>query len=97
MGTFDAAGFAKALENDAVKLAAEGQDPRTPFADGKYTADDPKAPLSCPFCGGKADLDHDYPGRSYSPYWRVGCQDCGFYLDHGDTQAEAIATWNRRA
>ena len=97
MSDLDAPGMAEALEKDAAKLIAMGHDPSAAFPNGKYTAGAPGSPLPCPFCGAKACLDYDYPGRSYSPYWRVGCDDCGFYLPHENTQAEAIAAWNRRA
>jgi len=89
--------MAEALEQDAAKLRAMGHDPYAAFPDGKYTAGAPGSPLPCPFCGAKACLYYDYPGGSYkSPYWRLGCDDCRFYLEHEDSQAEAIAKWNKR-
>ena len=55
----------------------------------------------CPFCGGTAQLDHDYAGVSV--YAKVRCTNCG-----ATTRAMKISTtescdmkaaeaWNRRA
>lgn len=53
----------------------------------------------CPFCGGKASID-EITANPFSnedeSMWAVGCEKCniGWYKE---TEAEAIATWNRRA
>ena len=96
MNDLNLPGMAEALEQDAAKLISMGHDPFAAFPDGKYTAGALGSPLPCPFCAAKALLDYDYPSGSYSPYWRVGCDNCGFYLPHEDSQAEAIAKWNTR-
>jgi len=50
----------------------------------------------CPFCGGCAVL-LDEPQNGNWPWWNVVCKNC--YLSHygANTEAEAIAAWNRRA
>lgn len=52
----------------------------------------------CPFCGGKARLIYAYQASA------VKCQKCKvwgkFFHDHyeqGDSKADAIEFWNRRA
>lgn len=58
----------------------------------------------CPFCGGKAKLEHTWTAS----YW-IECDDCGGEVagtwsgdaskpqDHKKAARSAIATWNRRA
>ena len=49
----------------------------------------------CPFCGGAASLHND----TDSPCWFVGCSNSACPIEpchYADTEAEAIATWNRR-
>lgn len=51
--------------------------------------------LPCPFCGGAASLHND----TDSPCWFVGCSNSACPIEpchYADTEAEAIATWNRR-
>lgn len=56
----------------------------------------------CPFCGGKGRTDRTGPTAS-ALLWRAGCADNACigagtrWVPHGwDTEAEAIAAWNRR-
>jgi len=58
--------------------------------------------LSCPFCGGKADLQPMlYNIESLSlpvVYWSMQCKDCPCSIgDQYESEAEAIAAWNKRA
>ncbi len=46
----------------------------------------------CPFCGGEALIDGDLLGASW-----VICRECGASGAQEDSDAEAIAAWNRRA
>ena len=54
----------------------------------------------CPFCGGKAHLEHDYTGDGFS---YVCCEKCGLHsvsFVRSFEQASdlrAIEYWNRRA
>ena len=51
--------------------------------------------LPCPFCGATASLHND----TDSPCWFVGCSNSACPVEpchYADTEAEAIATWNRR-
>jgi len=52
---------------------------------------------SCPFCGGKAQLDQCYDaGMKRHTIW---CQDCKVMLQEwqvGDDKSKIIAKWNRR-
>lgn len=60
----------------------------------RETAVELEALLPCPFCGG-ADICHeplDYQNGSW-----VMCESCGASTDSKDSNAAAIATWNRRA
>ena len=47
--------------------------------------------LPCPFCGGNASIPESYPYHHL-----VFCTSCGCKTDICDTEAEAIAAWNRR-
>ena len=53
----------------------------------------------CPFCGGKAILDHDYAGNGMS---YIRCEKCGLESVHFIKSFEvasddqAIKYWNRR-
>ena len=53
--------------------------------------------LPCPFCGGRPSgilvSDGDYNPIGF--YFE--CEPCGFELAEMPTEAEAEATWNRRA
>jgi len=49
--------------------------------------------LSCPFCGGDADLVSETPERSWPCY--VGCRQCGAMSDSANGN-EAIQLWNTR-
>lgn len=54
----------------------------------------------CPFCGGKAVLEHDYDGRGYSYIRCCGCFIKGNRFSVKFDKAsddEAIEAWNRRA
>lgn len=54
----------------------------------------------CPFCGGKAQLEHDYQGNGNS---YVVCKSCGLkgvsFIRSFETASDlnAIEYWNRRA
>lgn len=46
----------------------------------------------CPFCGAAAVVrEHEYGG-----YFRACCTGCGTFSRWLDTEADAIAAWNRR-
>lgn len=59
-------------------------------------------PLACPFCGGKPKINRQ-PADSEMPtgWWSVHCQNikaCNVWpCCVGDTRAEAVLGWNRRA
>ena len=56
---------------------------------------EPTELLPCPFCSGAASLHND----TDSPCWFVGCSNSACPIEpchYADTEAEAIATWNRR-
>lgn len=50
--------------------------------------------LSCPFCGGEAELYSTVP--TYDSFWSCICRDCGASTSFG-SEAEAITAWNTRA
>lgn len=52
--------------------------------------------LPCPFCGGEAELNHNYSDDYGDSYW-VSCNFCGVATDSDWSQKTAIAAWNRRA
>lgn len=60
--------------------------------------DKAEALLPCPFCGGEARKWQD---PSHSAAWFIGCddgdRDCFGSIHWAETEAEAIASWNRRA
>ena len=49
--------------------------------------------LPCPFCGGRAEIDHDYI------YWIVYCKSGDHEVSSGSKSSkdEAIAAWNTRS
>lgn len=52
--------------------------------------------LSCPFCGGEAELVHPLSmGYAYDRYF-VTCKECRATSMRYSTEADAIAAWNRR-
>ena len=60
--------------------------------------DKAEALAPCPFCGGEARKWQD---PSHSAAWFIGCDDgdtdCFGSIHWAETEAEAIAAWNRRA
>ena len=53
--------------------------------------------LPCPFCGGKAAMEH--VSQIWEPrerYW-AACQSCHMSGKHYRTESEAIEAWNTRA
>ena len=52
----------------------------------------------CPFCGGEALVDDNEPYPGDCIWFDVGCGECNCVIDACfDTEADAIAAWNRRA
>lgn len=51
----------------------------------------------CPFCGGEAESDFQFMGRSERTVWIIECVSCKASVGVHGTTAEAIAAWNRRA
>ena len=49
----------------------------------------------CPFCGGKAEVNHVSLG-GYETGYDVRCPDCGCGTDYCDKRQQAIDAWNRR-
>ena len=52
----------------------------------------------CPFCGGDNASQFFHADTGYGASWHVEClaKDCGAGTSFYDTEAEAIAAWNRR-
>lgn len=48
----------------------------------------------CPGCG---SFSMPYLSKRREGVWRVACDECGFAGPVDDTEAGAIAAWNRRA
>jgi Lar family restriction alleviation protein len=49
----------------------------------------------CPHCGGTNILVQEHgEGRVSANWWEAACFDCG---QIGNTEAEAVAAWNKRA
>lgn len=46
--------------------------------------------IKCPFCGGEAEIN-----GSNGTYW-IDCNKCRAETGLSNTEAEAIAAWNRR-
>jgi Lar family restriction alleviation protein len=60
--------------------------------------------LPCPFCGGAPFIGHIYVTHHLSngdelkgEQRRLRCRECGSEGAQRNTEAEAIAAWNRRA
>jgi Lar family restriction alleviation protein len=53
---------------------------------------------SCPFCSGVAELQQTEgsQARAHEPVHRAHCVECDVALDWCESEAEAIAAWNRR-
>ena len=51
--------------------------------------------LPCPFCGLTDPLSVHPLDDEYPEYW-VHCYQCGIDGPDGPTEADAIASWNRR-
>lgn len=52
--------------------------------------------LPCPFCGSESCRVIGGPGTRGGPQYWAGCDHCNGRA-WGDTQAEAVASWNRRS
>ena len=54
--------------------------------------------LPCPFCGGVQIEAFHYIDRGWGASWHVECvaEECGNSTCHHDTEATAIAAWNKR-
>lgn len=52
----------------------------------------------CPFCGGEDVSSFFHADRGMGESWHVEClaESCGVGTCHHETNAEAIAAWNRR-
>jgi Lar family restriction alleviation protein len=50
----------------------------------------------CPFCGSADGVRTSSIWPEYT-FIRVGCIDCGAFMEKSWCRAEAIAAWNRRA
>jgi Lar family restriction alleviation protein len=49
----------------------------------------------CPFCGGEAGVGPLHTTGGFRPF-HVSCYVCGVEYQHAETEAAAIAAWNRR-
>lgn len=49
----------------------------------------------CPFCGGKAEVNHVSLG-GYQTGYDVRCPDCGCGTDYAEEKQEVITAWNTR-
>lgn len=54
--------------------------------------------LRCPFCGGVQIEAFHHIDRGWGASWHVECvaEECGNSTCHHDTEATAIAAWNKR-
>lgn len=54
--------------------------------------------LPCPFCGGVQIEAFHHIDRGWGASWHVECvaEECGNSTCHHDTEATAIAAWNKR-
>ena len=54
--------------------------------------------LPCPFCGGVQIEAFHHIDRGWGASWHVECvaEECGNSTCHHDTEAAAIAAWNKR-
>lgn len=50
--------------------------------------------LSCPFCGGKAEVNN--PFGDTAGLWYVICTECAVCCGFENTEAEAVEAWNTR-
>ena len=51
---------------------------------------------TCPFCGGEAEVMNGCACYEPDDYW-IRCKKCEAETRIYDSEAEAIAAWNRRA
>ena len=60
--------------------------------------DDQPVLLPCPFCGGVQIEAFHHIDRGWGASWHVECiaDECGNSTCHHDTEATAIAAWNKR-
>lgn len=60
--------------------------------------DDSAVLLPCPFCGGVQIKAFHHIDRGWGASWHVECvaEECGNSTYHHDTEAAAIAVWNKR-
>lgn len=60
--------------------------------------DDQPVLLPCPFCGGAQIKAFHHIDRGWGASWHVECiaDECGNSTCHHDTEAAAIAAWNKR-
>lgn len=58
-------------------------------------------PTPCPFCGNtEIEIQHCHtpsvdPAKR-EPYFPIGCPECGAWIEHHKTEADAIDAWNTR-
>ena len=50
---------------------------------------------TCPFCGGKAEVNHVSLG-GYETGYDVRCPDCGCGTDYCEEKQDAVNAWNKR-
>lgn len=90
--------FGQALKDAADRAAKQYQQPmNSTQSDGDYElrpatdSNAPDAPLSCPCCGGAAQIE-----KMGSFFIYVKCTDCGLKTDNFEKSEEAVACWNKR-